>query len=38
LSSSDSAKSFFSFAFSASSSLSRLASETVIPEYFAFQL
>ena len=38
LSSSDSAKSFFRFAFSASSSFSRLTSATVIPEYFAFQL
>src|SRR6056297_3670853 len=32
-----SAKSFFSFAFSSSSALSRLASETVIPPNFAFQ-
>src|SRR6056297_2358890 len=31
-----SARSFFSFAFSSSSALSRLASETVIPPNFAF--
>jgi hypothetical protein len=38
LSNSASASSFFSFEFSASSSLSRLTSETVIPPYLAFQL
>lgn len=32
-----SVKSRFSFAFSSSSAFSRLASDTVIPEYFAFQ-
>jgi hypothetical protein len=32
-----SAKSFFSFAFSSSSALSLLASDTVMPEYFTFQ-
>jgi hypothetical protein len=32
-----SANSFFSLAFSSSSAFSRLASDTVIPEYFAFQ-
>src|SRR5690242_20749655 len=35
-SNSDLASSFFSFEFSASSSFSRRASETVIPAYFAF--
>ena len=32
-----SASSFFSLAFSSYSAISRLASDTVIPEYFAFQ-
>lgn len=34
----DSANSFFSLAFSSSSALSRLASDTSIPPYLAFQL